>query len=208
MSGDTWIFSQKVLPAASFLGHQRRLKAWVEAGWVTTAGRDGGDGGGEAGGRRLSAARATVYAARAILGFLDGSREDGGEEEEAGGAVGGKEGGARWMVDLSDYWGLYVCALICWSFGHRAKMEGSEAGVQSGTGKGTRDGEAMGWLRLVSGMEPEEVNRVRGRREAGCVVGLVRRTLEWDCVGGRSRLYVDAVGVLKKLEEGVNWKWF
>ena len=33
------------------------------------------------------------------------------------------------------------------------------------------------------------------------MVGLVRRRLEWDCVGGRSRLYVDAVGVLKKLEE-------
>jgi hypothetical protein len=34
-------------------------------------------------------------------------------------------------------------------------------------------------------------------------VGLVRRKLESDCVGGRSRLYVDAVGVLRKLEEGL-----
>lgn len=64
------------------------------------------------------------------------------------------------------------------------------------------------WLRGVASMGTEEVVRARGRREAGGVVGLVRRRLESDCVGGRSRLYVDAVGVLKKLEEGVNWNWF
>ena len=47
----------------------------------------------------------------------------------------------------------------------------------------------------------------RGRRaEAGGVVALVRRRLESECVGGRSRLFVDAVGVLRKLEEGVGRK--
>jgi hypothetical protein len=60
----------------------------------------------------------------------------------------------------------------------------------------------------AEGMRLEDVVRVRGRREAGGVVGLVRRRLENDCIGGRSRLYVDAVGVLRKLEEGVGWKWF
>jgi hypothetical protein len=133
------------------------------------------------------------------------------------------------MVDLSDYWALYVCALICWAFGHRARNglessqrnrersktdsgSGSERGdarqANAGGGKVSSDREAVAWLRMVSSMGPEQVVRVRGRREAGGVVGLVRRMLEWDCVGGRSRLYVDAVGVLKKLEEGVNWKWF
>ena len=73
-----------------------------------------------------------------------------------------------------------------------------------------RDEEVYGWLRHVAAPEIrlEDVLRMRGRREAGGVVGLVRRQLESDCIGGRSRLYVDAVGVLRKLEEGVNWKWF
>lgn len=61
---------------------------------------------------------------------------------------------------------------------------------------------------MVSAMKPEEAVRVRGKREAAGVVGLVRRKLEDDCVGSRSRLYVDAVAVLKKLEERANSKWF
>jgi hypothetical protein len=59
-----------------------------------------------------------------------------------------------------------------------------------------------------AGARLEDVVRARGRREAAGVVGLVRKRLESDCVGGRSRLYVDAVGVLRKVEEGVGWKWF
>jgi hypothetical protein len=60
----------------------------------------------------------------------------------------------------------------------------------------------------AEGVRLEDVVRVRGRREAAGVVGLVRRKLESDCVGGRSRLYVDAVGVLGKVEDGAGWKWF
>ena len=49
---------------------------------------------------------------------------------------------------------------------------------------------------------------MRGRAEAMGVVGLVGRRLEGQAGGGKNRLLVDAIGVLKKLEEGVNWKWF
>jgi hypothetical protein len=191
VSGDTWIFSQKVLPATSFLEHQRRLKLWAEAPSRKGPGA-------------MSAAQATIYAARAILAFLAA------EEQED------KKAFSAWMTDLSDYWALYVCALICWAFGHRVRggveqreRGGSEEDDSVGAGgKMGGDEEVFAWLRMVSEMGAEQVVRVRGRREAGGVVGLVRRRLEWDCVGGRSRLYVDAVGVLKKLEEGVNWKWF
>ena len=55
---------------------------------------------------------------------------------------------------------------------------------------------------------PKAVGRVRGRKEALGVVAVVKKRLETECVGGRSRLFVDAVGTLKKLEEGANWKWF
>lgn len=70
--------------------------------------------------------------------------------------------------------------------------------------------DTVAWLRQVSEVSgPEGLARIRGRREAGAgVVAMVRRRLEADCVGPRSQLYVDAVGVLKRLEEGANWRWF
>ncbi|KXX76370.1 putative transcription factor TDA9 [Madurella mycetomatis] len=209
VGGDSWLFTQKVLPATSFAEHQRRLKLWVK------------------GLADLSAARATVYAARAILGFLE--RQP-----------------APWSADLADYWALYVCALICWAFSHRmagnapssssssnpvesqqqqqqqqsqqsrqrSSSGGSSpasgaSGVVFGAGAATDD-ETIGWLRMMAaeGMRLEGVGRVYGRREASGVVGLVRRRLESDCVGGRSRLYVDAVGVLRKIEDGVGTKWY
>lgn len=229
VSGDTWIFSHKVLPATSFLGHQRRLKRWAEAGAAPSSSSSrGADADLDRDLWGLSAPRATIYAARAILAFLSrAGGEDGLVVVDDDGSpttatsAGSSVVAARWTVDLSDYWALYVSALICWAFGHRAGQgqgQGNEVvggggkgrGGGGGTGKvlSSSDAEAVAWLRTVSCMGPEQVVRARGRREAGGVVRLVRRRLEWDCVGGRSRLYVDAVGVLKKLEEGVNWKWF
>ncbi|KAK3294996.1 uncharacterized protein B0H64DRAFT_325455 [Chaetomium fimeti] len=241
-----------VLPATSFHEHQKRLRLWVTvnppfcvaAGGGANGGVGGGGGGGGSGGGALaglSVLRATVYAARAILAFLDRAPAVDGD--------GGGGGGASWSADMSDYWALYVCALICWAFVHPARGggggaadgqgQGGNGAAAGGAGAGGRgrsasgapgggsggsspaltpngvaavasDEEAVGWLRLVAaeGVRLEDVVRVRGRREASGVVGLVRKRLESDCVGGRSRLYVDAVGVLRKLEEGLGWKWF
>jgi len=207
VGGDSWVFSQKVLPATSFLEHQKRLKLWAEQ-----HSRSSGNGNINGIGN-LSAAKATVYAARAIIGFLERGLP------------------SSWSTDVSDYWALYVCALICWAFGHRARPApavdtrhhhhhqrnssgGSVSNVPasrlSGSAAVAADEEALGWLRTVAGENTrlEDVVRLRARREAASVVGLVLRRLESDCVGGRSRLYVDAVGVLRKLDEGSNWKWF
>lgn len=211
VSGDSWVFSQKVLGAPTFLEHQKRLKAWAESrGSVsspsqqhhgssspispTTAGLEG-----------MSAPKATIHAARALLGYLE-------READA------SNGLEQYVACISDYWGIYVCALIIWAFGHRAgKSSSSTSGSASSSSPTTTKGpaqmgedEAVNWLRIVAqNGQPEHVARVRGRREASAaVVSLVKRRLEADCVGGRSWLYVDAVGVLKKLEEGVNWRWF
>ena len=70
---------------------------------------------------------------------------------------------------------------------------------------------ALEWLRAVAARagEPGDVLDIRGRAEAIGVVVLVGRSLEDEAAGGgRSRLLVDARGVLKKLDEGVNWRWF
>lgn len=190
VSGDSWVFSQKVLHPTSFLEHQKSLKLWAEqhARGGSSANNSFGSVAGDNAPFTMSAGKATVFAARALVAYLNAS----------------DKGPDPWhMACISDYWALYVCALICWAFGHRTPR-GSDASRSSSAS----EDEALAWLRMVAKMQPEEVVRVRGRREVTGVVGLVRRRLEIDCVGGRSRLYVDAVGVLRKLEEGVNWKWF
>lgn len=224
VSGDSWVLSQKVLHQTSFVEHQKRLKAWVEGHHQQQHGRGStaaSAGGGTLAG--LSAAKAAVFAARAIVAFLD--REQGprairqthtlvhGQRQPSAAAT-----SAAWMDDISDYWALYVCALICWAFVHRASRSGDRgAGSASSAAAARPDDEeeeaaAKRWLHTVVRMwgRPEDTIRARARREpgGGGVVGLVRRRLEAECVGARSRLFVDAVGVLKKLEEGVNWKWF
>jgi hypothetical protein len=59
---------------------------------------------------------------------------------------------------------------------------------------------------MLADMRPEDAAAIRGRRPPAGVVNLVRRRLEWDCIGARNRLFVDAVGVLKKLEDGNVWR--
>lgn len=133
-----------------------------------------------------NAAAATVFAARAIRAFLAlGSHPDA--------AVQG------WPCrEISGYWGLYVCTLICWAFGSDA----SKAPVNTGRERAVR------WIRETAAMEPGTLqDGAEGRWGARSVVGLVREELARECVGGQSRMFADAVRVLKKLE-GESWKGF
>jgi hypothetical protein len=259
VGGDSWVFTQKILPATSYHEHQKRLRVWVNSATTTSNPGSSTTSSGSLAG--LSVVRATVYAARAILGYLDRQLPPSHTSPAAAAAacgqqqhppqgcgVGARNPAAPWSMDMSDYWGLYVCALICWAFCHHSGRTasgggGGTAGVGTPAGGGggsaggspvpghigagtasssasrpgsgisvsaAGDEEAVGWLRMVAaeGVRLEDVVRVRGRREAVGVVGLVRRKLESDCLGGRSRLYVDAVGVLRRLEERAGWKLF
>lgn len=192
VSGESWLFSQKVLEKSSFTGNKRRTKAWAG---------------------QHHAVSATIYAARAILGFLAAPRHNNSNNHVNN--LGGGDEVTTCLPDISDYWGLYVCALVCWAFGHSARrvtrVQGQVSTGDMGTTNGNDDdGEALAWLRRVADAGwPGEAGPVIVRREEGSgVVRLVRRRLERDCVGVKSRLYVDAVRVLKSLEEGTNWKWF
>lgn len=215
VSGDSWVFSQKVLDRPTFAEHQKRLKVWAEGRSSslspttstitqptspTTAGLEG-----------LSSAKATIYAARTLVSLLGGLH---------------CQGPRPYVGCISTYWAIYVSALIIWAYGHHRAVGGSgsgskgsvsfAAGSLSSSGGSPNKGtpmtqeETVNWLRVVADLgQPEHLARVRGRREASAgVVSMVKRMLETDCVGGRSRLYVDATNVLKRLEEGVNWRWF
>ncbi|RYP69952.1 hypothetical protein DL769_005139 [Monosporascus sp. CRB-8-3] len=200
VSGDSWLFTQKVLPAENFQQRQKRLKLWSGSQHASTA---------------------ASFAARALLFFLDTANEttdvtdthDEDAEEEDGDIYG------RRCNDISDYWSIYVCALICWAITHHATRRAAAAGGGTGSvspfrnanspGEGAGRGHTVvGWLRMVGSLGPGEVLDVRDRTEAAGVVGMARRRLEYEAAGSRSRLLVDALGVLKKLEEGINWKWF
>ncbi|KAJ0107367.1 hypothetical protein J7T55_009331 [Diaporthe amygdali] len=189
VSGDSWVFSQKVLGASTFLENQKRLKAWAEGRLFSKSpsSQQQAPAGSLEG---MSCAQATCHAARALLCFL----KDGSVTTPQTGCI-------------SDYWGMYVCVLIIWAFGHRAARSSSSTSPQKAP---LPKDEAISWLQAVAALQrPEDATRMKHRREASAgVVSLVKRRLDADCVGPRSQLYVDAVGVLKKLEEGVNWRWF
>ncbi|KAI1502646.1 hypothetical protein F5X99DRAFT_427059 [Biscogniauxia marginata] len=226
VSGDSWLFSQKELDSQKFQQRQQRLKLWSGS---------------------PHAGAATGFAAKALLAFLDHNnnndnnntpntaaqpKEENRETEmrtrarrDSSSSSSSKDRDRRSTTrtrntsDISDYWALYVCALICWALSHRA-TRGAAAAARGGgpsttsrsavaAGAERAEREATAWLRTVAGLSPEEVLNVRGRgREAAGVVSMARRRLEDEAAGGRSRLLVDALGVLRKLEDGVNWRGF
>lgn len=200
VSGDSWVFSQKVLDPPTFLEHQKRLKAWAEGRTSSvspTSTTMQPTSPGAAGLEGLSSAKATIYAARTLASLLDGLY---------------CQGPRPYVGCISTYWAIYVSALIIWAYGQYrggSKASNSSGGSPSKGAPMTKE-ETVNWLRAVAAMgQPEHLARVKGRREASAgVVSMVNEMLAADCVGGRSRLYVDATVVLRKLEDGVNVRYF
>ena len=172
VSGDSWVFNKKVARASCFMEHQKKLENWRNSG---------------------SAAIATVFAAKALKIFLDLGPSPLENHEML---LAQQVRGSAWR-DISDFWGVYVCTLICWAFGHVGKRS-----------KRSSRGAAVRWIQTVAELEPGQLQIMAGWEDSQGVVGLVHDVLERDCLGGRSILYADAVGVLRKLEEVDNWKWF
>lgn len=196
VSGDSWLFSQKILESKSFVLHQRTLKHWSSS---------------------LHAATAAKFAAKALIAYL--TINDNGMSTTPS--------KRQWnMADISDYWAVYVGALICWAIGFRnTTPTRTDACAPSSQGRSVNDNpgkdnnengvdelEALSWLHVVaevsSGQDIMTLVNARGRAVVIAIVAMVRRRLEAEAIGSRSRLLVDAVGVLKKLEEGINWIWF
>lgn len=201
VSGESWVFSQKVLGSLTYVEHQKRLKAWIE-GRSTTSSSTSPVSPTAAGLEGMSSSKATIHAARALVGYFERGVE-------------ASNGVTPYVTSISNYWSMYVCALIIWAFGQKSgkfSSSGSSGSPTSTTGRGQAmsEDEAVAWLRAIADSSmPETVGRAKGRREASAViVSMVKRRLEADCVGGRSCLYNDAVGILKNLEESVSRRWF
>ncbi|KAL8418691.1 hypothetical protein RB594_002052 [Gaeumannomyces avenae] len=187
VSGDSSMLLQKSPTNKPTVNNRKRFRLWVEQGQVSPASL----------GLNKSVVKATTYAARALLEFLG--------PEACLDATGG--GFGAMMCKLSDYWAVYVCALICWSSGHQP----GRGGEQIGSDVAVSDGEALEWLRSAAHAQPDDANawaHIWASRGAIGVVSLARRRLEVDLSGARSRLHSDAVARLKELEQGVNWRGF
>lgn len=178
VSGDSWVFNKKIPDANLFAEHKRKLGQWRDSG---------------------TSAIATVFAARAIRDFL--SLSDADEAGQAAAPPVTTHHGVVACKDISDYWGLYVCTLICWAFGHVRKRPSSESRLPARS-------RAINWIQAVADMEPAQLQASSGREGSQAIVGFARDILEKDCLTGRNILFADSVGVLRKLEEVDNWSWF
>ncbi|UKZ73335.1 hypothetical protein TrVFT333_000980 [Trichoderma virens FT-333] len=179
VSGDSWVFNKKVLQATDFMEHQRQLEKWRDSG---------------------SAAVAAAFAARALKLFLGLQRC----VNKDGSASIPPQFQRTQQKEISDFWGIYVCSLICWAFGHVGN------GNSRTEAKAPTRRAAIQWILKVSDMEPGRIQQMseQEKQVGSGAVNLARASLEKDCLGGRNILLADAVGVLKKLEEGDNYRRF
>lgn len=168
VSGDSWVFNKKVLRPSSFSQHQKQLAIWRDS---------------------ANAVVAVAFAARALRIFLDLDQQP--SYQRAAVATGVNN---RPHKNISDFWGIYVCALICWAFGHTGRNAADLRGS-------TREA-AVQWLKQASRMAPTQIMSLAGRSHAQGAIGLAKEFLERECLGGRSILLADAAGVLTKLDEG------
>ncbi|KAF4458020.1 hypothetical protein F53441_174 [Fusarium austroafricanum] len=170
VSGRSWVFNKKVTDFSVFAEHQRSFGTWCNSG---------------------TAVIATVFAARALKLFLRlKSSSSLGEDSEG-------ESGRQQMIplaDISDYWGIYVCSLVCWAYSAEKERGKTNVAVPR---EATKQ-----WILTVADLEPSQL-RAQGQHDgAQGVVSLVKEVLASDCLGGGNILYADAVNVLKQLERG------
>ncbi|KAI0913943.1 hypothetical protein F4823DRAFT_558526 [Ustulina deusta] len=190
--GDSWLFSRKLLDQEDFQRRKTIIRSWSSS---------------------VHAGAATTFAAKALLAFFDTNNNTSNDQEST---ERNQHGGGWAMSEISDYWALYICALICWSI-NRTTRGGMGRGSADGAGfspastsnsnsaLGKAESEAKGWLKMVAGLSPETaIQNVRARREALGVVAMVRVRLENESIGGKNKLLVDAVRVLKSLEDEPN----
>lgn len=192
VAGDSWLFARKILDPEDFRWRKASVRSWSSS---------------------VHAGAACTFAAKALLAFLQTNDDDALDATSEG----GQQGGEWHRSDISGYWALYVCALICWSLGHRTARGAMRRGGNDNAGSSSAssyssssnprkaESEATAWLETVANLSPDvAIQSVRGRREALGVVAMVRRRLESEAVGGKSKLLIDAVRVLKALEEDPN----
>lgn len=169
VSGDSWLFNEKIPQAQTFVQHQTTLKSWSTSKEANVA---------------------AFFAIRGIASHLNLCHETADDVHAA--LYSGRL--VKW-TDISDYWGLYVCTLICWAWGQGVMVpradRRNEASKQA----------AIAWILAAAEVDLQDLGDWALRRQTQAIVCLVRDILDRGCPGGRNRMLSDAVSVLKKLSD-------
>ncbi|KAF5542857.1 C2H2 zinc finger transcription factor [Fusarium napiforme] len=147
VSGKSWVFNKKVTDFNVFVEHQRLLGEWCKSS---------------------TAAIATVFAARALNMFLNLKTSSDQEEDRKGKSS--QQQAVHW-TDISDYWGAYVCSLICWAFGIEDKQDRD---TTKNLPKAPKQ-----WILTVADLEPSELQAQNHRNGAQKVEGVERSKEVW-----------------------------
>ncbi|KAJ2903564.1 hypothetical protein MKZ38_009689 [Zalerion maritima] len=125
---------------------------------------------------------AAKWAAKALLELLD----EGRDRKES------------WAHEISGYWMVYVCVLILWAFGHRGlpNLNGAEDETA-----------VFGWLKSL-GETKGNVEHLRQRPSSEGLIRAAKSRLATEASNGPNKLFVDAIGVLGKLDGTVDKAWF
>ncbi|KAI0141688.1 hypothetical protein GGR57DRAFT_401098 [Xylariaceae sp. FL1272] len=196
VSGDSWLFAQKVTEQQSFRKHQSHLGDWS---------------------RSAHAGAAATFAAKALLSFVYTSNDIDVNTRQGLGSAPASSHRAGADEDISAYWALYVCVLICWALNYRIMKGGASRGGKGTAGSisflhasAATKAETQRWLKMVASLDPELASQQlrSSPRETLGIIGEARERLEMEAVGGKSGLLVDAVRVLKSLEAEPSKKRF
>ena len=193
IAGDTWVFAQKITPPSAFHAAQSRLKTWSTS---------------------LAAAQATHHACQILSESLTQSWVSSSDDH------------SNTTHCISDYWSIYVSALICWAFGHRYQNSSSATGgtlsrsnsstaigamdIDEATASDTAQLKAVKYANDILELDVEELltSKAAVKCDTTGIIEAVRQRLEFESVGNKSGLLVDAVTVLTKIKEGGRTKWF
>nr|RBQ91926.1 hypothetical protein FVER53263_02726 [Fusarium verticillioides] len=134
VSGQSWVFNKKVTDFNVFVEHQKLLGEWCKSS---------------------TAAIATIFAARALNMFLKLKASSDREEDRKGKFS--QQQAVHW-TDISDYWGAYVCSLICWAFGIEDKQDRDNT---KNLPKAPKQ-----WILTVADLEPSELQAQNHRNGA------------------------------------------
>jgi len=188
IAGDTWVFARKITPPSAFHAAQLRLKTWSMS---------------------LAAAAATKHACHLLQNAL---------ASESGPRLVDQPGepytGGQYCI--SDYWAIYVSALICWAFGHRQSSSGTvsrnspvsainTSGMDIDSPQTPVDESRLKALNYITGMlsfSTEDLFTTRLRGDTSGLIDVVKARLEIDGSGGKCMTIVDAIQVLTRIREG------
>jgi hypothetical protein len=156
-----------------------------------------------------TAAQATYHACQVLISLL--SREFGLPAE----------GNTPSSMCISDYWSIYVSALICWAFGHKHQNFASNTDSlaqnnpspldpdDTPISEGARQ-QALDYCRSILDLGATELQNSKAstRGDTYGIIDAVRRRLELESVGNNCGMLVDAIAVLLKIKKGRRGKWF